>query len=183
MAETKKPILEREYVIPLRRWWLNVPKYERTGKAVKAIKKFIAKHMKVEDRDVRNVKLDVYFNNELWYRGRAHPPAKIKVRARKEGDIVHVSFVETPKHVTFLKAKHAKLHKKADAKPGQKAEAKTETPAEQKSEEQKKEEQEKEKSVAQANLKQGEQQAKAQKNVTKVDKTQAQHPQRMALKK
>ena len=180
MVETKKPVLEREYVIPLRRWWLNVPKYERTGKAVKAIKKFIAKHMKVEDRDVRNVRLDVYFNNELWYRGRAHPPAKIKVKARKEGNIVHVTFVETPEIVKFLKAKHARRHQKSEAKapaPAKSAEA----PVEQKTEEQKKEENEKEKSVAQANLKQAEQQAKSQQKVTKVDK--AQHPQRMALKK
>ena len=109
MAEQSK-ILEREYTIPLRRFWLNVPEYERTGKAIKVIKKFIAKHMKITDRDTDKVKLDVYFNNELWFKGRRHPPSKIKVKASKEGEIVKVSFVEEPAHVKFLKQKHGKKH-------------------------------------------------------------------------
>lgn len=183
MPETKSSVLEREYIVPLRRHWLNVPKYERTGKAVKALKQFIAKHMKVPERDVKKVKLDVYFNNELWFRGRAHPPARVKVKARKEGDIVHVSFIETPQHITFLKAKHERRHKKAEEKPtAPPAEVRAEKKEEpQKTEEQKKEEQEKEKAVAEVKLKEAEQAAKAQKHVTKFDK--AQHPQRMALKK
>jgi large subunit ribosomal protein L31e len=174
MAEQTKT-LEREYVIPLRREWVRVPVYERTGRAIKAIKKFIAKHMKVLDRDVNNVKLDVYFNNELWFRGRANPPAKIKVRAIKEGEIVRVNFVETPEHVKMLKSKHEKLHKAAEKKPEMKSEKKEETP------EEKKEETEKEKAVAEERLKEMKQEAKAEKHVTKVEK--AQHPQRMALQK
>jgi len=174
MADNK---MEREYVIPLRKEWIRVPQYERTGRAVKTIKKFIAKHMKVEDRDTDNVKLDVYFNNELWFRGRASPPSKIKVKARKEGNIVHVTFAETPKHVQHLKKKHEKVHKKAD-KPVEKP---VEEKKEEKTEEQKTAEKEKEKSVAEAAAKETKQEIKAQKHVTKVDK--AQHPQRMALKK
>src|SRR3989338_9112388 len=91
--------LEREYIIPLRREWLKVPMYERTGRAIKAIKKFIAKNMKVIDRDVSKVKLDVYFNNEIWFRGRANPPSKIKVKAVKEGDIVKVGLADIPEHI------------------------------------------------------------------------------------
>lgn len=187
MPETKSSALEREYIVPLRRHWLNVPKYERTGKAIKALKNFIAKHMKVIDRDVKKVKLDVYFNNELWFRGRAHPPSKVKVKARKEGDVVHVSFVETPQHIKFLQAKHEKRHKKPGEKPAvsahqQQPSSPTEKKEEaQKTEEQKKEEREKEKAVAELKLKEAEQQAKAQKHITKVDT--AKHPQRMALKK
>lgn len=183
MPETKN--LEREYIVPLRRHWLNVPKYERTGKAIKALKQFIAKHMKVSERDVKKVKLDVYFNNELWFRGRAHPPSKVRVKARKEGDIVHVSFVEMPQHVTFLKTKHARRHTKTEEKPAAPA-PQSPSPVsaekkEEKTEEQKKEEQEKEKAVADLKMKEAQQQAKEQKHVTKVDKVQ--HPQRMALKK
>ncbi len=178
MAETKT--LEREYVIPLRRFWLNVSRYNRTSKAVKAIKEFVAKHMKVADRDVGKVKLDVYFNNELWFRGRANPPAKVKVKVRKEGELVHVTFVETPKVVAFLQAKHARRHKKEEKK-APAPEAKAEAPAEQKTEEQKTEEKEKEKAVAEHNLKEADKAAKVQKHVTKAEK--AQHPQRMALKK
>jgi large subunit ribosomal protein L31e len=180
MAEAKINKLEREYTIPLRRFWLNVPQYERSSKAIKAIKIFLAKHMKVPDRDVNKVKLDVYFNNEIWFRGRANPPGKIKVKAVKEGDIVKVSFVQEPAHVKFLKAKHEKRHKPSE-KP---AEEKKEAPAEKeeaKTEEQKTEEKEKEKSVAEAAIKEAKQEAKAEKHITKAEK--AQRPQRMALQK
>lgn len=170
--------MEREYVIPLRRAWRNVPQYERTGKAIKTIKIFVAKHMKVADRDVKNVKLDVYFNNEIWFRGRANPPSKIKVKVKKEGEIVHVSFAETPKYVEVLKKKNAKFHKAAEKPVEKPAEEKKE---DSRTEEQKTEEIEKEKSVAEAGMKEAKLQAKADKHITKVDKQQ--HPQRMALKK
>src|SRR3989344_1137762 len=103
MAETK--VIEREYTIPLRRAWLKVPHYERTGKAIKIIKKFIAKHMKIPDRDVNKVKLDVFLNNQIWFRGRKSPPSKVKIKVRKENDIVKVDFVEVPEYVKFLKVK------------------------------------------------------------------------------
>lgn len=180
MADTK--ILEREYIIPLRRAWLKVPSYERSAKAIKAIKKFIAKHMKVLDRDASKVKLDVYFNNNLWFRGRAHPPSKVKVKAKKEGDIVQVSFVETPKYVEFLKAKHEKMFKEIEKPSSTKVpevqEAKPVAP--EKTEEEKLEEKEKEKAVAEQGIQQAEQQAKAQKHLTKVKEPRI---QRMALKK
>lgn len=176
MAEQKT--LEREYIIPLRRFWIRVPQYERTGKAVKTIKQFIAKHMKVADRDINKVKLDVFFNNDLWFKGRANPPGKIRVKAKKEGEIVHVTFAETPQLIAFKKLREMKKHMPA------KKESPKETPEEkkeEKTEEQKKDEEEKGKSVEQANLKQAEQQAKAQKHTTKVEKVQ--RPQRMALQK
>ncbi len=180
MAEqTKTPGLEREYVIPLRRHWLNVPQYERSGKAIKAIKKFIAKHMKVQDRNVSNVKLDIFFNNELWFRGRASPPSKVKVKATKEGDIVKVTFVEIPEYVKFLKAKLEKRNKKAE-KSVETAKPQVEQKKEEKTEEQKKDEKEKEKAVEELNIRQADQQAKAQKHITKVKEPKI---QRMALKK
>ena len=179
--QTQKPTLEREYIIPLRRAILKVPRYERTGKAVKIIKKFIAKHMKIPDRDTQKVKLDVYLNNELWFRGRKNPPAKIKVKAIKEDDIVKVDFVEMPEHVRFLKQKLEKRHKPGEKKPEKPEEQKPqEEKPEEKSEEKKIEEQEKEKAVAEQHIKEAEIQAKAQKHLTKV-KEPGFH--RMALKK
>lgn len=178
MVETKEAILEREYTIPLRRHWFAARTYERTSKAIKAIKIFIAKHMKVEDRDVNKVKLDVYFNNAVWARGRAAPPAKIKVKARKENGIVKVDFVDTPKHISFLRIKHSKLHSKAQSKPQEKIEAPAQ---ENKTEEQKKDEQEKEKSSAIAKEVKIKQDVNANKHTTKAEKSI--HPQRMALKK
>jgi len=175
-------ILEREYVIPLRREFLKVPIYRRSEKAVKAIKKFIAKHMKVPDRDTDKIKLDMYLNNEIWFRGITNPPSKVKVKARKEGDIVRVDFVEIPAHVKFLKSKHEKRHKKPEAKKEAKAEAKpAETKAEAKTEEQKKDEAEKEKATALLHAKEAKQDANVQKHTTKVEKSQ--HPTRQALKK
>ncbi len=178
MAENQT--LTREYIIPVRKAWLRCPEYERAGKAIKAIKQFIAKHMKVTDRDIDRVKLDVYFNNEIWFRGRASPPSKVKVRAIKEGEIVRVSFVDTPKHVEFLKAKHARFTKKAEKKEELKTESKGESRSEVKTEEQKKDEIEKEKAVEEQTLKQTDLQAKADKHVTNVKEPKI---QRMALKK
>ena len=170
MAETK-PILERIYVVPLRRQFLLLPRYRRAGRAAKALKQFIAKHMKVIDRNVNNVKLDMYLNNELWFRGRRNPPSKIKVKAVKEGDIVRVELAEMPQIVQFAKAKHTKRHqeseKKAEAKPAEAA--KPAETAEEKAEkaEEKKEEKEKEKSVEQEKLKEAKQDKTAQKHTAK----------------
>ena len=178
MAETQTKTLTREYIIPLRKAWIRVPEYERAGKSIKAIKQFIAKHMKVAERDTEKVKLDVYFNNEVWFRGRANPPAKVKVRATKEGEIVKVDFVETPEHVKFLKKKHEKFRKKAEEKAAEVK--KPEEKKEEKTEEQKKDEEEKEKAVEQQNIKQAETAEKAEKHITPVSSPKI---QRMALKK
>lgn len=177
MADKDIKKVEREYVIPLRRHYLKVPHYRRTGKAIQAIKIFIAKHMKLADRDIKNVKLDVYFNNEFWAKGRSNPPTRIKVKARKEGDLVHVSFVEQPKEVGFAKLRHERMHKATD-KPTAPAVAEKK---EEKTAEQKKDESEKEKSTAIAKEAEIKQDAKAVKHSTKPQK--AQHPQRMALQK
>lgn len=180
-AKTIKPDkLEREYVIPLRREWLKVPMYRRSRRAIDAIRKFIAKHMKVEGRDLDKVKIDVYFNNEVWFRGRTNPPAKVKVKATKENGIVRVEFAEVPGYVKFLKGKHEKMQKRLDAMEP-KEQPKTETPKEEKTEEEKKDEKEKETSTAEANAKQFEVKAKEQKNIGKAQKTQ--RPVRMALQK
>ncbi len=176
MANTDN--LQREYVIPLRREFMKVPGYERTGKAIKAIKKFIAKHMKVPERDIDKVKIDKYLNNELWSKGRANPPARVKVKAIKEGDIVKVDFVEVPQHVQFLKSKDEKFRKKPEVK----EEKKEELPKQvEQTPEEKKDEIEKEKATEIQNIKQAEQMAKAQKHTTKAEK--AKRPTRMALQK
>lgn len=173
MAEEKKQTqkLEREYTIPLRNICKRAASYKKTRRAVKAIKEFIAKHMKVVDRNVDNVRLDVQFNNEIWFRGRSSPPAKVRVKAVKEGDIVRVTFAEMPQRVKFDKAKSAKFHKEADKK----AEKKEELPENKESKEEKaekveerKNEVEKEKSVEIQHSKEAKQQAIEQKHTTKM---------------
>ncbi len=175
MAET----LTREYVIPLRRSWLIVPEYRRAGRAAKAIKKFIAKHMKIPERDVEKVKLDIYLNNEIWFRGVRNPPSRIKVKATKEGDIVKVELAEVPAHVRFLKLKHMKMHKveeKKEVKEEKKEEAKEakaeEKKPEEKTAEEKKAEVEKEKSGEEEQIKEAKQEKLADKHITKVKGTE-----------
>jgi len=188
MAEQTPAKLEREYLIPLRKEWFKVPYYKRTRKAVKAIKKFIAKHMKVPERDLDKVKLDIYFNNDIWFKGKSNPPSKVKVRAIKEGDIVKVDFAEVPQFVKFLKAKHAKIHKKAEKKEEkkeEKAEVKPEEKPAAESAEEKKEDKkaevEKEKSGEIKHEAEIKSQAKAQKHITKAETSK--HQFRQALQK
>jgi len=178
MADKDTKNVEREYVIPLRRHYLRVPHYRRTGKAITAIKIFVAKHMKVADRDIKNVKLDVYFNNTLWAKGRTNPPTRIKVKARRDGELVYVTFVEMPKEVGFAKAKHERMHKPADKAAAPAVEEKKE----EKTAEQKKDESEKEKSTAIAKEAEIKQDANATKHTT-AKPQKATRPQRMALQK
>ena len=180
LKDEKKPSFEREYIIPVRKAILRVPKYERAGRAIREIKRFIAKHMKVPDRDIDNVRVDPYFNNEVWFRGRANPPSKIRVKATKIGGIVKVDFAETPKYVEFLKAKHLKMLKPTEKKKSVKPEEAKKPEQQEKSSEEKQEEKEKAMATAEFNEKQAKQQAKAQKHTTTGKPPQI---RRLALKK
>lgn len=118
MADKKqepKQLFEREYIVPLRKGWLKVPKYKRATKAVKTLKQFMARHMKVYDRDLKKVKIDIILNNEIRFRGMKKPPAKIKVRARKFDDgIVKVELVNIPKHIEFARLREKKNLEKTE---------------------------------------------------------------------
>jgi len=190
MADEKTPVM-KEYIIPLRREWRKVANYRRTSRAVKTIKLFIARHMKIPDRDVSKVKLDVYLNQEVWFRGRKKPPAKIKVRAIKEEGIVKVELVDIPQELKFKKIKQEKRHKAAPevAKPkaSEKEEKKEDKKSDEESSEDKKEKEEKkkesdEKSQAAAEQKEGlaKQQAQIQKHASMPKETPI---HRKALKK
>src|SRR3989344_5060271 len=107
MADKKTEIqtekIEREYIIPLRKEWMKVPRYKKAKKAVKAIREFLARHMKIRDRDLKKIKIDRYLNEEIWFRGIKNPPAKIKVKAIKEGEIVRAELSEMPEKLKFKK--------------------------------------------------------------------------------
>lgn len=115
MAETKTKANknEREYVIPLRPEWRKVPRYQKTNKAVKAIKEFVVRHMKIRDRDLNKVKVDKFLNEILWSRGIRHPPTKIKVKVKRDGDIVRVEAVDIPENIKFKKERMDKIDAKA----------------------------------------------------------------------
>ena len=178
--------MEREYVVPLRMKFLRTPKYRRVPKAIKALKEFIARHMKVEERDLRKVKIDKYLNEELWFRGIRKPAGKIKVKVKKyDSGIVKVELAEIPEKVKWKiereKREKEKVKKKVEEKKAEeKAEEKKES-IEEKVEE-KKEEKEKEKSVIETGLKEADEKAKEVKHEIKLSK-KPKHPVRMALKK
>ena len=111
-TETKSDKIEREYVIPLREKVRVVPRYKKTNKAVKTVKEFLARHMKIYDRDLNKIKLDKYLNEALWTRGIRKPPHKIKVKAIKEGDIVRVELAEFSDKLKFKKAREEKALQK-----------------------------------------------------------------------
>ncbi len=188
MATEKKENKEnlvREYVIPLRNQWRKTSYFKRTGRAVRTVKEFIARHMKVPERNLDLVKLDMYVNQEIWFRGRKSPPSKIKVKATKIGNIVKVELADIPDHVKFLMQKAAKKQKKLDsikpqAQKETKKEEKKDEEVKREDEEKKKDEKEKEQSVAQLRAAEAKQDVKVQKHTTK-GKAPIIH--RMALKK
>ncbi|MEM2888323.1 MAG: 50S ribosomal protein L31e [Candidatus Bathyarchaeia archaeon] len=73
---------ERVYTIPLGRSCL-APRKKTTPKAVRIIKSFVLRHMKV---DGDSVKISNAVNEKLWRRGIEKPPRKIKVRITKNVD-------------------------------------------------------------------------------------------------
>jgi len=82
MAEKKEqPALERSYTVPLRKRFINAPPYRKAQKAVKALREFLARHMKSED-----VRLGQHVNEYLWSRGIKNPPPRVKVRAVKDSE-------------------------------------------------------------------------------------------------
>ena len=150
-TEEKNPTIEREYIIPLREKCRVVPRYKKTPKAVKTIKEFIAKHMKIYDRDLNKIKIDEYLNEYLWFRGIRRPPHKIKVKAIKEGEIVKVELVDYPNKLKFKKLREEKFDKLGEEAAGKKKKeekVETEEKKEEEKNEEKKEEDETEKKAA-----------------------------------
>jgi len=129
--ETKTDKIEREYVIPLRDKCRPVPIYRKTPKAVKSVKEFLARHMKIYDRDLNKIKIDKHLNEALWFRGIKRPPHKIKVKVVKEGEIVRVELADVPDKLKFKKLREEKREQKiSDMK--KKVVPKTETKSEDK---------------------------------------------------
>ena len=88
--EAEKEI-ERIYVIPLRRAKIGRSSLA-APRAVKEVRSFLTKHMKV---DSDNVWIDDSLNRELWSRGKFKIPSKIRVRAVKfEDGVVEATIPE-----------------------------------------------------------------------------------------
>ncbi len=178
------PKIEKEFTISLREKCRSVPRYKKANKAIKTIKEFLVRHMKVYDRDLNKIKIDRYVNEVVWARGIKKPPAKIKVKAIKEGDIVRVELASMPEKLKFKKARVEKRDAKAieskDKKKGlmQKAKEKKE-----KSKEEKVEESEKTKAGAEATKQLEKAQAKQMKHQAGGKVKEKTKPIRQALEK
>ena len=183
MAEKQTDKFEREYVIPLRAEWSKTPRYKRANKAIRAIKEFLVRHMKVYDRDLNKIKIDKYLNEEIWFRGIKKPPAKIKVRAIKNGEIVRVELFALPDKLKFKKAREEKREEGAAKKKTEHVHAGEQKP-EEKTEEQKKNVEEKKASTVEATEKFEKQEHKKaqQQKGAKVDKRQQVQTKKKDLK-
>ena len=75
---------EKFYTINLKDVWM-APRIKRAPKAVKVVKDFVKRRMKVDD-----VKISNAVNEEIWKRSIKKPPRKIKIRAvkDKEGQVI-----------------------------------------------------------------------------------------------
>ncbi|UCD21054.1 MAG: 50S ribosomal protein L31e [archaeon] len=194
MAKKKQePKIEKVYTIPLRKEWLKVPKYKRSKKAVKAIKEFLVRHMKIRDRDLKKVKIGDWVNKAIWSRGIKSPPHKITVKATKQGDNVTVDFVNLPNKFKEedkrLRRKLEKERKRLNAMAKKKAEEEAKRKAEEaakkaaekveeKTEEEKKKEEEKKEREKELRKT-----AKPEPQQVKISKQKKQVIQRKALKK
>lgn len=80
---------ERIYTIPLRRAWI-MPPNKRAPKAMRIIKAFIQRHMKVgetavdEEEEGGKIIISNEVNEKIWSRGIERPPRKLRIRAAKD---------------------------------------------------------------------------------------------------
>jgi len=77
---------ERVYTIPLGRAWISPPK-KRAPRAIRIIRGFVTKHMKIktdETEEAERLVISNEVNEKIWSSGIKNPPRKIRVRAVKD---------------------------------------------------------------------------------------------------
>ena len=82
--------LERIYTVNLRKDFIKVGRWRRVPRAVRYLREFVKRHMKVEE-----VKIDTKLNEYLWVRSRQKPPAKLRIKIVKDGNVATVELFET----------------------------------------------------------------------------------------
>lgn len=82
-SEEGELVLERTYIIPLRKVYHITSRRKRAARAIRFLREFIKRHMKC---DV--VKISNEVNEYIWSRGIEKPPRKIKVKALKYRKLV-----------------------------------------------------------------------------------------------
>lgn len=91
--ETEEIVEERTYTIPLGKAWI-MPPNKRAPRAMRILKSFITRHMKLEKRgeeeeegeEAKKLVITNEVNQKIWSRGIEKPPRKIRIRAAKDKD-------------------------------------------------------------------------------------------------
>jgi len=103
-----KPIDVKVFTIPLRKAFRK-SRGKRTSYAVKLIKEFLRRHLKMKPKDDKTIKLGKYLNEKLWERGIKKPPRRVRVNVALVGNEYRVELV-------------GKKYEEFRAKPGKKRE-------------------------------------------------------------
>jgi large subunit ribosomal protein L31e len=90
-VEEEEIVEERVYTVPLGKCWI-VPPNKRAPKAMRIIRGFVVKHMKLEQRkaegeeeeEAKRLVISNDVNERVWGRGIEKPPRKIRIRAAKD---------------------------------------------------------------------------------------------------
>jgi len=92
--ELEDIVEEKFYTIPLRRAWITPPK-KRAPRAIRIIRSFIEKHMKIgakkvegetEEEMEERLIISSELNEKIWRRGIEKPPRRVKVRAVRDSE-------------------------------------------------------------------------------------------------
>lgn len=84
MADGKLFYGTRHYTVPLRAAWA-CQRTKRSKRAIEVLKKFVGRHMKVQDEE--NIWIDESVNHLIWERGIEKPPRRVHIVVdRVEGD-------------------------------------------------------------------------------------------------
>ena len=69
-------IIEKKFKIPLKSVY-SAPRQKRARRAITAIKRFMAKHVRARPEDVL---ISTKVNEYIWSRGREHPPKFVEIK-------------------------------------------------------------------------------------------------------
>jgi len=114
MAKKEIKMIERTYNVPLRKEFQKVPRWQKSQKAVKALRQFLSKHMKSD-----NVKIGKSINEEMWKHGIKNPPHHVKVNVTKDdkGEVKAELFgMKKKEDKKGKKVKIEKVEKKVEVK-------------------------------------------------------------------
>jgi large subunit ribosomal protein L31e len=92
-VEEEEIVEEKIYTIPLGKAWI-MPSNRRASRAVRMIREFVIKNMKlekprgeeVEEEEPKKLVISGEVNERVWGRGMQKPPRNIRVRAAKDKD-------------------------------------------------------------------------------------------------